>query len=131
MNICWAVQSIDYQGRTRAVSLRFPASAPVVFNTQMNTDIANINHAYINTLLAKFGVGAKPRARVPRLYALGYRTSVSASAPASLSTRIGIGIGIGIGVVVGGVVSGNGGGNGDIGTATGEGLGHKPLYTGI
>ena len=37
----------------------------------------------LHTLLAKFGVGAKPRARVPWLYALGYRTSVAASAPAS------------------------------------------------
>ena len=34
--------------------------------------IENVNHAYIDTLLAEFGFGATPRACPPRLYALGY-----------------------------------------------------------
>ena len=51
------------------------------------------------------GSGPKPRARVPRLFAIrarGYRISFAASAPATLGTRIGIGIGVGVGVGVGG-----------------------------
>ena len=57
------------------------------------------------------GSGPKPRARVPRLFAIratGYRISFAASAPATLGTRIGIGIGVGIGVGVGVGVGGCG-----------------------
>ena len=54
----------------------------------------------LDTLLVKFEVGAKPRARDPRLYALGYCTTVAASAPASLGIRIGVVVVGGGGVVV-------------------------------
>ena len=72
-----------------------------------------------DTLLVKFEVGAKPRARDSRLYALGYCTSVAASAPASLGTRIGIGVVVGVGVVGVGVGVGVGG------NYTGEGRRHS------
>ena len=81
----------------------------------------------LDTLLLKFEVGAKPRARDPRLYALGYCTTVAASAPpASLGIGIGIGVrrvGVGVGVGVG---CGNGGGKGGTSTGTRHGALQRP-----